>query len=101
MRELLITNLTVFSRYEVRYKDIMGGEAELLSNIKGFMLLPANKDQPGIIYCQKRETCERIALLLQESGISCGAYHAGLPDSQRKSLLNNWQAGTTKVGKGL
>lgn len=81
----------------MRYKDLLGGEKEILMNIKNFMLMPANKDQTGIIYCQKRETCDNVALLLSESGISCAAYHAGLPDSQRKTVLNDWQAGTTKV----
>jgi superfamily II DNA helicase RecQ len=31
----------------------------------------------GIIYCQKKETCEDVALWLQKDGIKAAAYHAG------------------------
>lgn len=37
----------------------------------------------GIVYAQTRKTVEKLASFLQEKGISCAPYHAGMPASER------------------
>ncbi|MDD2773777.1 MAG: RecQ family ATP-dependent DNA helicase [Elusimicrobiales bacterium] len=38
----------------------------------------------GIVYAQTRKDVERIAAGLQRAGVSCAAYHAGLPADERR-----------------
>ena len=47
---------------------------------------------PGtaIVYCRTRKRTTEIASVLQESGISAAAYHAGLPSEERKSRQTSW-----------
>ena len=48
------------------------------------------EDQPessaGIIYCGTRSTVETLTEKLKDNGYSCGAYHAGLPNTERKKV---------------
>jgi Werner syndrome ATP-dependent helicase len=50
-------------------------------------LFPLLKDkEPAIVYCQTKKTTDRIAKLLQKSGIICDAYHAGLNTIDRDTV---------------
>jgi len=40
--------------------------------------------EAGIVYCQSRKTVEFVAAALQQEGIRCLPYHAGLADEVRK-----------------
>ena len=40
---------------------------------------------PGIIYCLSRKTCETISQKLQQKGIKAAHYHAGLTPNQRSA----------------
>src|SRR5262249_11970660 len=44
----------------------------------------------GIVYAQTRRDVERIANGLAEAGVSCDAYHAGLPASDRKNAQDDF-----------
>ena len=39
--------------------------------------------ESGIIYCMSRNTTEKVAAILEEHGIVCGVYHAGLSAAVR------------------
>lgn len=41
----------------------------------------------AIRYCFRRADCEKAAGRLQSAGIEAGAYHAGMPDRERKHGL--------------
>jgi len=41
---------------------------------------------PGIIYCLSRKTCETIAQKLKAKGIKAGHYHAGMTPNQRGAV---------------
>jgi len=75
-------------KYEVRYKALLENSYK---DLKEFILnQPDPKKCCGVIYCQKRETCEEIASLLVQDGILASAYHAGLADSKRDTILKDW-----------
>ncbi|MBI3505894.1 MAG: DNA helicase RecQ [Proteobacteria bacterium] len=46
--------------------------------------------QGGIVYAQTRRDVERIANGLAEAGVSCEAYHAGLPASDRAAAQDDF-----------
>lgn len=46
--------------------------------------------QGGIVYAQTRKDVERLAAGLERSGVSCAAYHAGLPAETRKRVQNDF-----------
>ena len=48
----------------------------------------------GIIYCQKRETCDTLAADLAKNGIVCKAYHAALNKQTKTEVQEAWQVGT-------
>ena len=44
----------------------------------------------GIVYAQTRKDVERLAAGLKEEGVSCAAYHAGLPAGQRRRAQDDF-----------
>ncbi|XP_047319618.1 ATP-dependent DNA helicase Q-like 3 [Impatiens glandulifera] len=78
--------------YEVRYKDLLEDHYLDLSN-----LLKSCGDVCAIIYCLERTTCDDLAAHLSRNGISCSAYHAGLNNKLRSSVLDDWISSKTQV----
>ncbi|KAH9662481.1 ATP-dependent DNA helicase q-like 3 [Citrus sinensis] len=78
--------------YEVRYKDLLDDAyADLCSVLK------ANGDTCAIVYCLERTTCDELSAYLSAGGISCAAYHAGLNDKARSSVLDDWISSRKQV----
>ncbi|XP_022154639.1 ATP-dependent DNA helicase Q-like 3 isoform X3 [Momordica charantia] len=71
--------------YEVRFKDLLDDPLADLSN-----QLKSSGDVCAIIYCLERATCDQLAANLTKNDISCAAYHAGLKNDLRKSVLEDW-----------
>ena len=46
--------------------------------------------QSGIVYCLSRKDCERASDTLNQVGVSCKPYHAGLTDMQRTGTQRDW-----------
>lgn len=44
----------------------------------------------GIIYCLSRKDCDSTAAKLCSNGIKSGSYHAGLSDTVREKVQNDW-----------
>jgi len=92
--------------YEVRYKDNIdstsprGAMGDLTAFIRqehetakasGF---PAS----GIVYVHKRADASMLAQrICRESGVVARPYHAGLKDSERTSIQQQWTSGTVQV----
>jgi len=47
----------------------------------------------GIVYARTRAGVESLARALRESGVRCGAYHAGLPAAERQRAHRDFTAG--------
>lgn len=99
----------------VRYKDLLDDAYNDLSN-----LLKSSGDVCAIVYCLERTTCDDLSGHLSKNGISCAgklmlsffkglylltcsnffaisAYHAGLNDKLRSSVLENWISSKIQV----
>ncbi|GLT70588.1 hypothetical protein SLA2020_426590 [Shorea laevis] len=78
--------------YEVRYKDLLDDAYADLSN-----LLKSIGDVCAIVYCLERTTCDDLSGHLSNSGISSAAYHAGLNNKMRTSVLDDWISAKIQV----
>jgi ATP-dependent DNA helicase RecQ len=51
----------------------------------------------GIIYVRSRKKTRELSLYLQEGGISCDYYHAGLTHPVRNKKHNDWMTGKIRI----
>lgn len=59
---------------------------------------PGNENKNcGIIYCRSRDSCVQVAERLASKNVSAKAYHAGLKNSERDEIQEEWMQGKTKV----
>ncbi|KAI3801229.1 hypothetical protein L1987_29333 [Smallanthus sonchifolius] len=78
--------------YEVRFKDLLTDPYVDLTD-----LIKSCGDVCGIVYCLERTMCDDLASHLSKNGISCAAYHAGLNNKLRTSVLDDWISAKTQV----
>ena len=92
--------------YEVRYKDNIdstnprGAMGDLTSVIKNEheTAKAAGVPASGIVYVHKRADASMLAQrICRESGVVARPYHAGLKDSERKSIQKQWTSGAVQV----
>ena len=60
-------------------------------------LIRRHAGESGIIYCLARKTTEELAEKLKKEGISIGVYHAGLPNSERNQIQDDFVADKIQV----
>jgi ATP-dependent DNA helicase RecQ len=62
---------------------VRGGQGRIESMLD---YIGRHPQDPGIIYCLSRKTCETIAAKLKAKGIKAGHYHAGMTPNQRGAV---------------
>ena len=60
-------------------------------------LIRRHSGESGIIYCLARKTTETLAAKLKQDGFSAGVYHAGLPNSERSRVQDDFQNDRVQV----
>ncbi|AEY97525.1 FAFL159Wp [Eremothecium gossypii FDAG1] len=55
------------------------------------------KGQTGIIYCHSKNSCEQTAAIVQDSGVRCAYYHAGMEPDERLAIQQQWQSDKIQV----
>lgn len=60
-------------------------------------LIRRHSGESGIIYCLARKTAEELAEKLKKEGIVAGVYHAGLPNSERDRVQDDFVADRVQV----
>ena len=60
-------------------------------------LIHRHSGESGIIYCLARKTTEELAGKLKREGIAAGAYHAGMPNSERDRIQDDFLADRLQV----
>lgn len=88
--------------YELIYKDFLN--EDVIENLKKFIEKSLNQQQGqetnnncGIVYCRSRDACVQLAGRLISKNISAKAYHAGLKNSERDEIQEEWMQGKCKV----
>lgn len=56
-----------------------------------------HRGQTGIIYCHSKQSCETTAQKLNEYGISCMFYHAGMNPDERLDVQLQWQNNSVQL----
>ncbi|HPX60511.1 MAG TPA: DNA helicase RecQ [Deltaproteobacteria bacterium] len=59
--------------------------------------LDGRRDEAGIIYALSRKRVEEVADKLQAAGFAAAAYHAGLPDEQRKRVQDAFRRDDLRI----
>lgn len=62
-----------------------------------FKLICHLGNEPGVIFCNHRESVNRISVLLGEKGIAHGIYHGGQEQDQREVSLIKFRNGTHHI----
>jgi ATP-dependent DNA helicase RecQ len=59
--------------------------------------LSNRRDESGIVYALSRKRVEQVAERLQSAGFSAAAYHAGLPDNERRRVQEAFQRDDIRI----
>lgn len=59
--------------------------------------LAGRRDEAGIVYALSRKRVEEVAERLQHDGFSAAAYHAGLPDYERKRVQDAFRKDDVRI----
>lgn len=59
--------------------------------------LSGRRDEAGIVYALSRKRVEQVAERLQQAGFSAAAYHAGLPDQERKRVQDAFRKDDIRI----
>jgi superfamily II DNA/RNA helicase len=62
-----------------------------------FKLLCFLGNRPSIVFCNHRESVERLSAMLHEKGIYNEFYHGGMEQQQRDSALSKFRNGTSHI----
>lgn len=63
---------------------------------KLFQLLCSLNSESAIIFCNHRESAERVSKLMNEKGIQIGYYHGGLEQADRERILIQFRNGSLR-----
>ncbi|MBZ3935810.1 DNA helicase RecQ [Methanimicrococcus blatticola] len=74
-----VIKISSFNRPNLSYQIVE--KKDVMEQLEGY--IKKNRNKSGIIYCQSRDSVERLATRLNKLGFSALPYHAGLSDDKR------------------
>ncbi|MDL2261477.1 DNA helicase RecQ [Methanimicrococcus sp. OttesenSCG-928-J09] len=74
-----VIKISSFNRPNLSYQIVE--KKDVMEQLEGY--IKKNRNKSGIIYCQSRDSVERLASRLNKLGFSALPYHAGLSDEKR------------------
>lgn len=77
--------------YEIKWKA-----ANFLDWIRDY-ILTKQQNKTGIIYCHLKQSCEVTSDRLNQWGVRCSYYHAGLSPTERFQIQTDWQQNRIQV----
>ena len=95
--------LTVFDggshRTNLEFAVVPTTSGEKLSHIHQILMADLSPETPGgaIVYCATRRKTEEVAEFLCAKEVAADNFHAGLPSETRKTVQQNFIAGTLRV----
>jgi ATP-dependent DNA helicase RecQ len=97
LKQLGITEATVFvagfDRPNITYTVIP--KQKPFVQLSAF--LAGRRDEAGIVYALSRKRVDQVSERLQSAGFSAAAYHAGLPDDERKRVQDAFRRDDIRI----
>ncbi|CAF4575401.1 unnamed protein product [Rotaria sp. Silwood1] len=79
-----------FNRSNLIYECILKGTTDTALKKVANLITSHYSDKCGIVYCFSRAECDKTAKYLSAYKIKASSYHAGLSDSKRQLVQNQW-----------
>lgn len=79
----------------LRFKKVMSPQKDKLETL--CLLLNKLENKSTLVFCNYRESVERVEAFLSEKGVSCSMYHGGMEQPDREKSLFLFQSGCSRV----
>lgn len=91
----LATFTQSFNRVNLKY-IVYKKKKNHLNDIISF-IQTRHRGKAGIVYCNARARCERVAAELRENGVNAAHFHAGMDTKDKDQVVHDWQSGRVPV----
>lgn len=84
-----------FNRVNLKY-IVQKKKKNHLNDVISF-IQTKHRGKAGIVYCNARARCERVAAELRENGVNAAHFHAGMDTMDKDEVVHDWQSGRVPV----
>ncbi|KAF8803627.1 ATP-dependent DNA helicase [Phlegmacium glaucopus] len=84
-----------FNRVNLKY-IVQKKKKNHLNDIISF-IHTRHRGKAGIVYCNSRARCEKVAAEFRENGVNAAHFHAGMDTMTKDQVVHDWQSGRVPV----
>lgn len=84
-----------FNRVNLKY-IVQKKKKNHLNDIISF-IQTKHRGNAGIVYCNARARCEKVAVELRDNGVNAAHFHAGMDTMDKDLVVHDWQSGRVPV----